>query len=105
MDSILDKKGSDILVLDIREQSILTDYFLIASGDNDRQIRALANAVIEDSKKKGGLTDYKMEGQPEGGWVLVDLGDVIVHLFSPEKRNFYQLEELWHQAHVVLRMQ
>lgn len=105
VETILDKKGSDITLLDIREQAVFADYFLICSGDSDRQLRALARSIAEDAKKEAGVPAMGIEGDPEHGWVLIDFGDLIVHLFSPEKRNYYDLEDLWGEAHVLLQMQ
>lgn len=105
VDTIIDKKGSNILLLDIRDQAIFTDFFILCNGDNDRQIRALTEAVLEAADEKAGEQPRGTEGEPETGWVLVDFGGVIIHLFSPEKRDYYSLEELWARAHVVLRMQ
>ena len=105
VETILDKKGSDITLLDIHEQAIFADYFLICNGESDRQLRALARGVAEDAKKEAGVYPLGVEGDPEYGWVLIDFGDLIVHLFSPEKRHYYNLEDLWSEAHVVLQMQ
>ena len=101
----MDKKGGDVLLLDIREESIFTDYFLICNGENERQLQALVDGIAEDAKVKGNILPWGTEGEPTSGWVLMDYGDVIVHLFSPEMRNYYNLEELWRSGHVVLRMQ
>ena len=105
VDTLLEKKGSDILLMDIRDQAIFTDYFLICNGDNRRQLKALAESVTEEAKKKADQQPWGVEGEAEFGWVLVDFGDVVVHLFDPEQRDYYKLEELWNQGHVVLRMQ
>jgi ribosome-associated protein len=105
VDSILDKKGEDILLLDIREEALFTDYFLICNGENDRQIRALADSIATEAKKQANILPWGTEGEAAGGWVLLDFGDLIVHLFSPEMRNYYKLDELWGNSHVVLRMQ
>jgi ribosome-associated protein len=105
VDTILDKKGSDITLLDLREQAIFADYFLICNGENDRQLRAMANGVAQDAKQKASALAKSIEGSPESGWVLVDFGDLLVHLFSPDMRHYYDLEGLWDSAHVVMRMQ
>ncbi|MCB0036480.1 MAG: ribosome silencing factor [Anaerolineales bacterium] len=105
VDTVLDKKASDIIILDLREQSVLTDYFLLCNGDSNRQINAIADAVQEDAKQKADVIIMNKEGDPNSGWVLLDFGDLIVHVFSPEKRAYYDLEGLWHESHVVLRMQ
>ena len=104
VDAILDKKGSNIILLDLQEQSLFADYFLICSGENQRQIRALAEALRTEAKKEAGIVAQNLEGTPEAGWILVDFDDLIVHVFAPDKRHYYDLEELWADAHVVLRM-
>lgn len=105
VDALLDKKGIDILVLDIHAQAIFADFFVICSGDSEPQLRALMQSVLGEAKQKGGRLPKGVEGAPLDGWVLVDFGDVVVHLFSPEKRAYYDLESLWHQGRVVVRMQ
>ncbi|GJM42763.1 MAG: ribosomal silencing factor RsfS [Ardenticatenaceae bacterium] len=105
VDTVLDKKGSDITLLDLREQAVFADYFLICNGDNDRQLRAMANSIAQDAKQNAKANARSIEGSPESGWVLVDFGDLLVHLFSPDMRHYYDLEGLWDEAHVVMRMQ
>lgn len=105
MDAILDKKGSDIVLLDLREQSVFADYFLICSGENQRQIRALGEGLRTEAKKEADIVAKNLEGVPEAGWILVDFEDLVVHIFAPDQRHYYDLEELWSDAHVVLRMQ
>lgn len=105
VDALLDKKGVDILVLDIHEQAIFADYFVLCNGESEPQLRALTQAVVENAKKDGERRPKGIEGQPVDGWILIDFGDVVVHLFSPEKREYYDLESLWHQSRVVVRMQ
>lgn len=105
VETLIDKKGSNILLLDITDQAIFTDYFVLCNGDNRRQINALADAVLEAARVKCERKPRGKEGDPAGGWVLVDFGDVIVHLFAEEQREYYNLEELWADAHVVLRVQ
>lgn len=77
---------------------------MLCSGTSERMIEALADAVFESAKKEFSLIG-RLEGLPGAGWVVVDLGDVVVHLFSPERRNYYRLEDLWSQAKVLLRLQ
>ena len=99
-----EKKGEDILLLDIREVAPLADYFVICSGTSDRMLAGLVDAVQRDVKSKHHIKP-RVEGAPQDGWVLADYGDVIVHLFSPDKRDFYKLEDLWNQGKIVLRLQ
>jgi ribosome-associated protein len=103
--NILDeKKGEDILLMDVQKVVSFTDYFVFCSGTSDRMLDALAKDVREEVKK-----EYKIISIPEGGssngWVLLDLGDVVVHLFSPEKRDYYRLEELWNEGKVLVKLQ
>ncbi len=91
-------------MIDIQDIATFTDFFVLCSGSSERMIDSLADAVLENTKKEYLLTGKK-EGYANGGWVLVDFGDVIVHLFSEEQRNYYRLEELWSQGKVLLRLQ
>ena len=101
----MDKKGGDLILLDIRDEVIFTDYFLICNGQTDRQLKALADGIAEETKEKANIAPWGTEGEPSSGWVLLDYGDVIVLLFCPEMRNYYNLEDLWSNGHIVLRMQ
>jgi ribosome-associated protein len=98
-----EKKGEEITVLDISQVSSFSDYFIICNGTSDRMLKSLSDTVIETSKRSFSVNG-RLEGRPENGWVLVDLGDIIVHLFSPDQRDYYQLEELWSNAKVVLKL-
>jgi ribosome-associated protein len=99
-----DKKGENIILLDIQGHAIFADYFVICTGTSDRMLQALAEIIDEEVKKTYKL-DVRLEGYSQDGWVLVDCGDVIVHLFSQERRDFYRLEELWSQGKVLLHLQ
>lgn len=92
-------------MLDIREQVVFADYFLLCSGENNRQLRALAESVAQDAKQSGRVLPLGVEGSAESGWMLVDFGDLVVHIFDPERRAYYDLEDLWSEAYPVLRMQ
>ncbi len=90
--------------MDIRPVSPIADFFVIATADNERQ----ANAIVEEIQKrmKGRqILPYGVDGEPDSGWVLLDYGDVLVHLFDPGTRDFYQLEELWSNAPTIVRIQ
>jgi ribosome-associated protein len=90
--------------LDIRELASFADYFIICSGTSERMLQALAEASIETVHKTFQMPG-RIEGKPQDGWILVDFGDVILHLFSPDRRNYYRLEELWSQGKIVLHLQ
>ena len=92
-----DKQAQKIVVLDLRKSAGFTDYFLIASGTNRRQVRAIADAVIDSLAAKGAKPAY-VEGYDRSEWILLDYFDFIVHVFGPETRTFYDLERLWGNA-------
>ena len=104
MDIISDKKGEDILMLDTRPVSFISDYFVIATAASDRQIKAISDDIQKQLKKLR-ILPLGVEGAPDSGWVLLDYGGVITHLFSPGMRDYYRLEQLWEHAPVVVRMQ
>lgn len=95
--AIDDKRAQDIVVLDMKGISIMSDYNIITHASNSRLINAIADAVVETGRENGYEVD-SIEGKQAGNWLLVDLGSVIVHIFSPEERNHYQLEGLWSEA-------
>jgi ribosome-associated protein len=100
-----DKKAEDILLLDLRGQSIFTDYFVICTGTSERQLGARAEAVAETARKAHRLKAPRTEGHAAGGWLLMDFGSVIVHAFSAAQRRRYKLEELWQEGKIVVRIQ
>lgn len=104
IDILEEKKGEKIVLLDIRDIAKFTDYFIICNGTSDRMLQSLADAVIEGAREKMKIHG-KIQGSPDGGWVVVDMGDVVIHLFSPDQRDYYRLEELWQDGKVVLRLQ
>ncbi|MDX8406255.1 MAG: ribosome silencing factor [Mariprofundus sp.] len=93
VEALEDKKAADILVIDVRGRCDFTDHFVLASGRSDRQLKALANAISEVAHRFN--MPSKVEGMEAAEWLLVDLGDVVVHLFLPEIRANFQLERLW----------
>jgi ribosome-associated protein len=93
----MEKKAADPVLLEMKKITSYTDYFLIVSGSSDRQVQAIARAVEEALHEKG-VRPLGLEGVPEGRWVLMDYGDVIVHVFLEQLRTFYELESLWIDA-------
>lgn len=90
--------------MDIQDVAPLADYFVICSGSSNRMIDALADAAIKTVKEEYNIRP-RLEGMPEDGWVLADYGDIILHVFSPFRRDFYRLEELWSEAKILLHVQ
>lgn len=99
-----DKQASDIVLLDTRRVCSFADYFVICSGESERQIKAIYEE-IEHVLKKEGVIPYHREGTLDSGWLLLDFSDVIVHIFAPFEREYYQLSELWSGAIPVVRIQ
>ncbi|HQE93424.1 MAG TPA: ribosome silencing factor [Anaerolineae bacterium] len=103
---IVDKQGEDILILDLQAIATFADYFVICSGTSRRQLDALQSALREGLKKmEAPIMPLSVEGTPDSGWILMDYNSVIVHLFDPEVRSFYNLEELWKKGRVVVHIQ
>jgi ribosome-associated protein len=98
--AIYDKKGFNILVLDVRSICSMTDYFVIAEGTVDRHVKALSQAITDELAKQGQHPLY-VEGQQEGDWIVLDYGDFVIHLFIPDLREKYALEELWQKGQIV----
>ncbi len=101
-----DKQALDIVLLDIREQTTIADYFVIATVDNERQAKAIEDDLLEKLRIEQNIRPLGIEGIENrgGGWALLDYGDVIVHLFTEEAREYYKLEELWNKASVIVKV-
>ena len=93
-EALSDKKGQDIKIIDIQSVSVLADYFIIADGSNPNQVQAMADNV-EECLGRAGFQPKQIEGYQEANWILLDYGDVVVHLFDKENRRFYDLERIW----------
>ena len=96
-DAAADKKASDVVVLDIRSLTVVADYFIICSGNSNTQVQAIAKNV-RDKMEKRGVHMKSMEGYDEARWVLLDFGDMVIHVFRQEEREFYNLERVWGDA-------
>lgn len=94
VEALEDKKGEDISIIDISEVSVIADYFIIAAGKNKNQIQALSDAA-EEKLGRAGLPLKQIEGYNNANWILLDFGDIIVHIFDKENRLFYDLERIW----------
>lgn len=90
-----DGKGRDVAILDVRGKTGITDFMVVVSGTSERHVKSLAGHVVEEARKNE-TRPLGVEGESVGEWVVVDLGDVIVHVMKPQTREFYQLEKLWH---------
>ena len=105
MDFITDKKGENIVLMDLREVSLIADYFVIGSATNERQLNAITDHIRDELKPRTQRYPLRVEGRGENGWVLMDYGDVVVHLFLPDVRSYYDLEGLWRDANVLVHVQ
>jgi ribosome-associated protein len=93
-----DKKATDILAIEVAELLVVTDYFVVCTGQNNIQVRAIAGEVEDRLREGAGLKPIGREGVDEGKWALLDFGDLVVHVFQPSEREFYRLEKLWSDA-------
>jgi len=91
-------------MLDIRPVSFLADYFIVCSGETERQVKAITDEIV-DRADKSGFKPFQTEGTPASGWVILDYGSIIVHILMPAHRDYYQLERLWSDAPLVVRVQ
>lgn len=104
VDALEDKKGENIILMDLEKVAMFTSYFVICSGTSDRMLSALAEGVVDQVRETYSIKGIE-QGQPASGWVLVDFGSVIVHCFAPETRDFFKLEELWREGKILLHVQ
>jgi ribosome-associated protein len=93
-----DKKAGDVVELDLRGVLDYTDYFVVCSGNTARQSKAIHDGILEGLKREHDVVPRRVEGSPQTGWILMDYMDVVVHIFTPETRDFYRLEQLWGEA-------
>lgn len=104
VNAITERLGSDVVLLDMEDVSLLADYFVICNAESTPQFKAILDEVENQVKAAGGRR-LRVEGEPESGWVLLDYGAAVVHVFDPELRAYYNLEDLWKQARLVVRIQ
>lgn len=104
VEALEEKKGEDILLLDLKGVVPFTDYFVICSGTSDRMVKALMNSALDEVREEFRLKT-RVEGEALDGWLLADFGDVILHVFSTEQRKYYGLEDLWSEGKVLLHVQ
>ena len=104
VDVVASKLGRDILLIDLTSLTIIADYFVIATADSDRQLQAISDELEGQLKTLQNLQPRAIEGTPVSGWILLDYGSIVVHLFSEAMRSRYQLEQLWQDARTVVRL-
>lgn len=105
VDVLDDRQAADIVLLDIRPVSLLTDYFVIATGETQRQLSAMSDSVLDAVREISGNKPFAREGTADSGWIVLDYGSVVVHLFAPDEREYYGLEQFWEEATLVVRIQ
>ena len=93
-----EKKAEDVLAINVAELLVVTDYFVIATGRTNIQVRAIADEIEDQLRERGGIKVIGREGADEAKWLLLDYGDLVIHVFQPEEREFYRLEKLWSDA-------
>jgi ribosome-associated protein len=102
---ISEKKGENIVLMDLQQVTPIAEYFVIAEGNNERLLRAIGEHIREKIKEHTKRIPLRTEGRGGSGWILMDYGDVVVHLFSPQLRAYYDLEALWADANILVRVQ
>ena len=105
VDIITRMMGESVVLLDLQGISIISDFYVIATGTSERHLKAMARAIIDNTVLKRKIVVRSLDEQAQSGWVLLDLGDVMVHLFLSVQRNHYSLEQLWSEGRVILRVQ
>ena len=103
VDAALNRHASNILLLDLRESCNFTDYFVICNGESERQLKAICNE-IDDLLSAEKVKIRRQQGEANSGWIIMDLGDIVVHIFSPEQREYYALEDVWEKAATIVKI-
>jgi ribosome-associated protein len=104
VEAALDKQASDIVLMNTAEVCSFADYFVICSGETERQLEAIRRAIDEVMEEES-ISPHHREGTTNSGWILLDYGSIVVHIFSTDERNYYQLDQLWNKAALVIRIQ
>jgi ribosome-associated protein len=104
INTLEEKKGEEILLIDINKMAAFTDYFIICTGTSDRMLDALVDSVVLSVNEKHKIKG-RIEGKSHSGWMVIDYGSILVHLFSPDQRDYYKLEELWQDGKIILHVQ
>ena len=104
VDVIADQKGEDVVLIDIQGVSLLADSFVTGGVNSTRQAKALIDQIKQDTKQEFDIRPFHIEGDAHSGWVLMDYGSVVIHLFTPQMRAYYDLEGLWREGRVIVRM-
>lgn len=104
INSLEEKKGEEILLIDIQKISSFTSYFIICTGSSNRMLDALAEATILRVNEKHNIKG-RIDGSPESGWLVLDFDSIFVHLFSPDQRDYYRLEDLWREGKTIIHLQ
>lgn len=99
-----DRQAADVVILDLRPVSVIADFFVIGNAGSARQLRAVVETIDEQVHDVAGINPVSIDGAFDSGWVLIDYGDVVVHVFAPDQRAYYGLEEVWVEAPLVARM-
>jgi len=102
-DILREKKADEVEVIEVGGRTLIADYFVIASGTSSTHIKAIADGLVTDGKQRG-LKKDRVEGYKEARWVLVDYGDIVVHVFAPEERSYYDIESLWKETAIKLKV-
>ncbi len=103
VDAVLNRHASDILLLDVHQICSFTDYFILCNGESERQLRAISDE-IEETLSELKVAGRRHQGNINSGWIIHDLGDIVVHIFSPEKRRYYNIEEMWSGGDTVIKI-
>ncbi len=103
VDAALNRHASNIVLLDVRDACSFTDYFVICNGESERQLKAIAEE-IDDMLSAENISPRRHQGNVNSGWIILDTGDIVIHIFAPQQREFYSLEDMWSAGTIVLKI-